>query len=215
MTARVLLLFVALLPAVSLAAAQRDFLTAAEVTQLRDNQQPDARLKLYLGFARERLAQVQQLLAKDRAGRSARIHELLEEYTKILDAMADLTDDALRRRLPLETGLKSMEEGLKQMQAILAKIEESEPRDIALYRFALEQAIMATDDGLELAREDLKERESAVAEREAREKKEREAAMSPQEIESRREAEQKEAEQKKKVPTLRRPGEVQKDSNKR
>jgi len=214
MTSKAFLLLVSLLPAASVA-AERDFLTAAEVTQLRDNQQPDARLKLYLGFASERLAQVQQLLAKDRPGRSARIHELLEEYTKILDAMADLTDDALRRRLPLETGIKSMEEGLKQLQAVLTKIEESEPRDIALYRFALEQAIMATDDSLELAREDLKKRESAVAEREAREKKEREAAMSPQEIEERREAERKEADQKKKVPTLRRPGEIQKDSDKR
>jgi len=214
MTARALLLFVALLPAAS-PAAERDFLTAAEVTQLRENQQPDARLKLYLGFARERLAQVQQLLAKDRPGRSARIHELLEEYTKIMDAMADVTDDALLRRAPLDAGLKSMEEELKQMQAVLAKIEASEPKDLALYRFSLEQAIMATDDNLELAREDLKKRESALAEREAREKKEREAAMSPQEIENRREAEKKEAEQKKKVPTLRRPGEVQKDSDKR
>jgi len=70
---------------------------------------------------------------------------------------------------------------------------------------------MATQDSLELAQEDLKTRAAGVISRERKEKQDREAAMRPEEVESRRAAEKKEVEQKKKVPTLRRPGEVQKD----
>ena len=208
---RQILASVALLAAAASWVSARDFLTAAEIDQLREIQEPNARLKLYTGFAKERMALLQQLLAKDRAGRSSQIREVLEEYTSIVDAMDMVSDDALRRGLPLEDGVKAVIEAEKEILASLEKIADSEPKDLAVYKFLLEQAIMATEDSLELAQEDLKSRAAGVAGRERKERDDREAAMRPEEVEARRAAEKKEAEQKRKAPTLRRPGEVTKD----
>ena len=191
--------------------AQRDFLTAAEIDTLREIQEPDARLQLYIGFAGQRVAQLQQLVAKEKVGRSRMIHEVLDEYTKIIDAISTVTDDALRRRSPLDLGIKAVAEGEKQMLGSLTKISESQPKDLEAYRFMLEQAIAATRDGMELAEQDLKTRTADLDAQQAKERKEREALMRPEEVRAKRDSEQKEQEQKKKIPTLRRPGEPAKE----
>ena len=188
---RPLLVLVCLLAALP-CAAQRDFLTAAEVDQLREVQEPNARLQLYVGFAKERVALLQQLVAKEKAGRGGMIHDVLDEYSQIIDAMDTVSDDALRRRVPLDTGTKAVAEGEKEMLASLTKISESKPKDLDIYRFALDQAISATQDSLELAQEDLKTRAADVQAEEAKEKKEREALMRPEEVEAKRAAQKKE-----------------------
>jgi hypothetical protein len=96
------------------------------------------------------------------------------------------------------------------MIEVLKQIEESKPKDLARYEFALKQAIETTRDSLELAEQDLKERAHTVIDREAQEKKERESMMQPKDLEEKRAAEKKaaEVEKKSKAPTLRRKGEV-------
>src|SRR5580698_4062024 len=118
-------------------AQDRDFLTADEVDQIRDVQEPNARLKLYILFARQRLALLEQFLSKEKPGRSALIHDTIEEYTHIIEAIDTLADDALVRKLPLDIGMKEVAAAEGEMLASLQKIADAPPKDLARFDFVL------------------------------------------------------------------------------
>ena len=189
-------------------AQQRDFLTADEADQIRLAQDPNERLKVYLHFAKQRLDLIEQAVAQEKAGRSKLIHDLLEDYTNIIDAIDTVTEDALKRTVDVSLGVAAVVEAEKLMTAQLTKIRESAPKDIARYQFVLDNAIETTTDSIEMASQDLKERTAEVVAREQQIKKQREALLSETEIAEKRADEKKEAETKRKVPTLRRKGEV-------
>ncbi len=190
--------------------AQRDFLTADEADQIRLVQEPSERLKLYIQFARQRMELIRQALENPKPGRAALIHDALEEYEKIIDAIDTVIDDALRRHLPVEEGIKAVAQAANQFIAQLEKIQASQPPDFDRFRFALEQALDTTRDSFELAQEDLGQRTEEVLAREQRERQEREALMQPKDREEKQAAEKKQAEEAKKhkAPTLLRKGET-------
>jgi hypothetical protein len=192
-------------------AQDRDFLTADEADQVRLAQEPNLRLKLYIHFARQRLDLIQQAVAQEKPGRSKLIHDLLEDYTEIIDAIDTVTDDALKRKLDVAEGVTAVAEAEKEMLAALEKIRDAEPKDVARYKFVLDNAVETTRDSAELSAQDLKQRSTEVAAKATKQKEELEALMSPEEVKAKREAEKKEDVAKKKAPTLRRKGEVVKE----
>lgn len=196
------------LAAVMPLSAQRDFLTAEEIELVREAQEPNARLKLYLKFAEDRVALINHMFATEKAGRSARIHETLEEYTKIIEAIDTVSGDALKRHVEIELGAQAVAGAEKKMLAALQTLEEKPTKDRSRYEFALKTALDTTRDSLEMSLEDLGERRAGVAAKEGRDRAEREAAMRPEELKEKRTAEKKETDAKRKVPTLRRKGEV-------
>src|SRR5580700_2988758 len=156
-------------------AQQHDFLTADEIDQVRDAQEPNARLILYVQFARQRMSLLNQLLSKEKPGRSALIHDTLDEYTHIIEAIDTVADDGLKRKVALNEGMKLVAAAEKDMLETLQKIEDSEPKDLSRYEFALKTAIDTTSDSKELSDEDLSSRGAAVAAKEAKDKEEKEA----------------------------------------
>src|SRR4051795_3587799 len=204
------------------AAQQRDFLTADEVDQIREAQEPNARLKLYANFAKQRIELVKSLLAKEKAGRSIMIHDALEDYAKIIDAIDDVSDQAVLKKADLKEGLSSIARVEQDALPVLKRVQDSKPKDLERYEFVLKTAIDTTRDSLDLAEGDVEQRAKDVEAREEREKKAVQDAMTPVERENRKAEDQKtaakaEAEQEKqrKAPTLMRPGEKKQDPAKK
>jgi hypothetical protein len=192
-------------------AQDRDFLTPDEIDQVREAQEPNARLALYVHFAKERIDLLQQYVAKDKPGRSIFIHNTLEDYSQIIDAIDTVSDDALKRHAALDTGTMAVLNAEKEFLAALSKIQSSEPHDLERYRFVLQQAIDATSDSRETAMEDSKKRGSELTAADAKEKQQREALMPKKEVAARKEDESKQDEPKKKIPSLYKPGEKKPD----
>jgi len=191
-----------------LAAQDRDYLTPDEVQQVREAQEPNERLALYVKFAQMRIEYISNLLSKEKPGRSVLIHDTLEDYTNIIEAIDTVADDALRRKVDVGPAMKVVADAEKEMSAALEKITAKPPADMNRYEFVLNEAIDTTHDSTELATEDQSTRSAEVAAEEAREKKEKEENMSSADLEKKK-AEEAEAKKHppRKAPSLLKPGE--------
>lgn len=196
---------------VLLSQEDRDFLTPNEVQQVREAQDPNDRLLLYVHFAKQRMDLLQQYLAKEKPGRSVFVHNTLEDYSKIIEAIDSVSDDALRHNRPIDKGTQAAVDAEKDFLVQLNKIQESQPKDLDRYSFVLQTAIDTTSDSHDLGLEDMKKRSSELAAGDAKEKKEREALMPAKEVAARKNDAEAQAtstdDQKKKIPSLYRPGE--------
>jgi nucleotide-binding universal stress UspA family protein len=201
-------------------AAQREFLTNDEIEKIREAQDPNLRLKLYVVFARQRIDQLQQQIAKDKKGRSVVVRELLQDYSQIIDAIDTVSDDALKRKVDIALGIAAVSEAEKKIIPILQKIEDSAPHDLDLYDLELKDAIGNTSDSLEATKQDLGQRSTIVAEKAAEEKKKVESLTSVQERKEQKAETAKahpdmgdDGQPKRKPPTLYKPGEAAQPSD--
>jgi hypothetical protein len=157
--------------------AQKDFLTSDEIEKVREAQEPNERLKLYVLFARQRLDQLQRLLEKDKKGRSLVARELLEDYTSIIDALDTVSDDALKRGADNSNGANAARDAEHKFLTQLQKIKDRQPADLDMYNTALTEALAATSDSLDLSQEDPTSRAAKLNEGDKKQKEEAEKVI--------------------------------------
>jgi hypothetical protein len=189
-------------------AQDRDFLTPNEVEQIREAQDPNDRLTLYVKFARQRMDLIHQYLSKDKPGRSIFIHNNLEDYSHIIEAIDSVSDDALRHHADLDKGTIAVIDAEHQFLEQLNKIQDSSPSDLDRYKFLLTEAIDTTSDSNDLAKQDTAKRTGELAAADSKEQKNREALMPDKEVKDRKkDATAQENDGKRKLPSLLKPGE--------
>lgn len=193
-----------LLAAGAWAQGQRDFLSEDEADQIRLIQEPNERLLLYAKFARLRLELVKQTLAVDKPGRSRLIHNNLEDYSRIIEAMDNVIDDALARKVDVQKGVALLADYEKRFLVTLQEFNAKQTKDRYLYEFVLKDALEATQDSLEESQHDLRARTEKVLNEDRTEKKKIESMMTVKDQQERKAAEQKEEKKARKAPTLRR-----------
>ncbi|HLW53437.1 MAG TPA: hypothetical protein VKW06_11385 [Candidatus Angelobacter sp.] len=149
-------------------ARKRDPLTEAEADELRQvAQEPYKRLKLLIKFAEARLTSVDEVRAdpKEAAGRGKKIHDLLEDFTALIDEMNDNLDVYQGRPLTKDDR-KDFHKGLKEVIAAEERFElklkdlkspmASDPKtrvESQDYRFVIQDAEDALKSSLDMARE--------------------------------------------------------------
>ena len=199
--------------------ADHDFLSDTEIDQVRQVQEPVARIKLYLLFAKQRLDQLQSTMAKNRAGRSGEIRQLLEDYTSILDAINEVSDDALHRKNDVTTAPAVIADSEKKFLDLLQKVQAGSPQDLDVYDFELKEAISTTSDSLDLTKQDLGVRAKDIDAQAAKENKEVKAVnaaetkqgTSDPSLDAAAASAQDSARPSRPAPTLYRPGEKKPD----
>lgn len=142
-------------------------LNPKEIDQLRDAAQvPAQRMKLYLDFARTRLASLEQMRAdpnvKDRAQQT---HDKLENFLAVYDELNDNIDTFVERKEDLRKPLKMVIEADTEFQAKLRALKsarDSSPGEVERYQFVLANVIDTVDAGAQDHRHLLSEQEEAA-----------------------------------------------------
>ena len=178
-TAKKLALIVLLLAATLAFARKRDPLTDAETDQLRQMAlEPQKRLKLYIKFTEARLDNIDQARSdpKQAQGRGKTIHDLLEDFTSLIDEINDNLDQYEGRAMDKDQ-TKDFHKGVKEVitaeQRFRARLRtlrhdietdaqtKAEAQD---YSFVLQDAEEALKSSLETAQEYAKEKDEGKPE---------------------------------------------------
>ena len=162
------ILFLLLLLSVAAAAKRRDPLTEAEADQLREAaMDPYNRIKLMVKFTEARLTAIDQvrLDPKQAADRGKQIHDLLEDFTSLLDEINDNLDQYEGRPLDKDS-VKQYHKGLKELIEADARFDiklknlksasETDPvtkKEAPDFRFVLLDAMDSLKSNADMARE--------------------------------------------------------------
>jgi hypothetical protein len=162
------IIFLLLLLSVAAAAKRRDPLTEAEADQLRQvAMEPYNRIKLMIKFTEARLTSIDQvrLDPKQAADRGKQIHDLLEDFTSLMDEINDNLDQYEARTLDKDA-VKQYHKGLKELIEAdgrfdlrlnaLKSASETDPvtkKEAPDFRFVLLDAIDSLKSNADMARE--------------------------------------------------------------
>lgn len=135
-------------------AQQTDYLTPEEITKVRDTQEPNERIQLFLEFAQQRLLRFEEALAPAAEMHPDDLRDRLNDFINAVDDTAESLD------FPLQRGgvdlRKTREKMTEAVPALLARLEEIQKAHPELaegdLRYDFEDATMATEDLVELVK---------------------------------------------------------------
>jgi hypothetical protein len=142
-----------LVVAVSAQRRHRDPLTEAEADQMREvAQEPEKRIKLIIKFAQARMQAIEQLRGDPKMApdRGKQIHDLLEDFTALVDEIGDNVDMYARRKGDIGKSLGHVITADSEFQLKLRALKESsaDPKlaqEAKAYEFVLQDAMDAVD----------------------------------------------------------------------
>ena len=152
------------------AQSRKDPLTDQQVEAVREaGDQPLERVKLFVGFVDDRANEIHTVNADPIAqNKAARIHNLLDEFTRLSDDLQDNMDQYDEQHADLRKVLKEIITKTDEWAKILA-----EPKPSNQYDFVLKSAIDSNQTAHETAVKMLADEETYIA-AQKKEEKERE-----------------------------------------
>jgi len=156
----------------ALSERRRDPLTTPEINQLRDTAlEPDLRLKLYVKFARARLALLEQARSDPKTtDRALATHDRLQDFLDVYDELNENIDTYADRKSDLRKVLKTVIEADTEFQAKLRALHDSADtaKDEAKpYEFLLSNTLETLDSSAQDHRQLLSEQEEAAKHKKA------------------------------------------------
>lgn len=138
---------------------QPDYLSPAEANKVRDAYAPNDRIRLFIGFAGDRLKKLQYELhlTSPQYHRRQILNSLLEAYAHCMDEASDRIDEAEHSGAPIRPAIKDLQKKGKSYLEGLKTIEAANGPELASYRDSLDDAIESTEDALKGAAKASKE----------------------------------------------------------
>lgn len=156
------------LPALAQQRMGHDPLNPAEADQLRDTaMEPNHRLKLYVGFARDRITKIDQVLNDPKIkDRGAQLHSLLQDFSALIDEIADNVDTYSGEHWDIRKSLKLVIEGDSEFQLKLRQLAQaSTGPDAEQYKFVLQDATESLNNNADDARKTMQEQNALAKEK--------------------------------------------------
>ena len=136
-----------------------DFLSPAEADKVRDAQDPNERVKLFLDFAADRLKKLQYelQLKSPQMHKDELLNGLLSAYAGCIDEAADRIQEGRETNPNMRAAIKDMQKRGKEYLESLQKIEGAGGPELSAFKAMLDDAIEGTQDALKDANKASKE----------------------------------------------------------
>lgn len=128
---------------------KKDYLSESESDKIRDAETPGERIRLFIGFAEERLKKFQYELARavPERRRAELLNGLMNGYVSCVDDAADQIAVAREKQADIRGALKLMKTKSQQFLDQLEKLDQG-GKEFDIYKDTLEDAIEGTKDAL-------------------------------------------------------------------
>lgn len=136
-----------------------DFLSPGEADKVREAQDPNERVKLFLDFAADRLKKLQYelQLKSPQMHKEEILNGLLSAYAGCIDEAADRIQEGRETSPNMRAAIKDMQKRAKEYLETLQRIEGAGGPELSAFKENLDDAIEGTQDALNDANKASKE----------------------------------------------------------